>query len=143
MLLLDVNILLATHRTDHPHHVPVRGWFDDLLKGDDAFAVPTLIWGSFLRLATNRRIFSVPTPLTEAFAFVNTVSSQPHHVLLTAGSRHLALIERVCVEAGAVGDLVPDAVVGAVALEHDCEVVTLDRDFARFPSVRHRLLPLG
>jgi len=37
-----------------------------------------------------------------------------------------------------VGDLVPDAVVGAVAVEHGAEVVTLDRDFARFASVRHR-----
>lgn len=143
MLLLDVNIVLAAHRKDHPHHVPVRGWFDLLLQGDDPFAVPTFVWGSFLRLATNRRIFAVPTPLMEAFTFVKTVSGQPHHALLTAGPRHLELLERVCVEAGAVGDLLPDAVIGAVALEHDCVVVTLDRDFARFSSVRHRLLPLG
>jgi predicted nucleic acid-binding protein len=44
---------------------------------------------------------------------------------------------------GRTGDLVPDAVIGALALEHGCEVVTLDRDFARFPSVRHQLLPTG
>ncbi|MGH3927497.1 MAG: PIN domain-containing protein [Pseudonocardiaceae bacterium] len=36
-----------------------------------------------------------------------------------------------------MGDLVPDAVIAAIALEYGCEVVTLDRDFARFTSVRH------
>jgi predicted nucleic acid-binding protein len=53
------------------------------------------------------------------------------------------VLKRLCAEAEATGDLVPDAVLGAIAVEHGCEVVTLDRDFARFGSVRHRLLPLG
>jgi predicted nucleic acid-binding protein len=38
----------------------------------------------------------------------------------------------------ASGDLVPDAVLGAVAVEHGAGVATLDRDFARFSSVSHR-----
>ncbi|MGH2804583.1 MAG: TA system VapC family ribonuclease toxin, partial [Thermoleophilaceae bacterium] len=62
MLLLDVNVVLAAHRDDHPHHASVRRWFDEMLAGDERFAVPMLVWASFLRLATNRRIFEVPTP---------------------------------------------------------------------------------
>jgi predicted nucleic acid-binding protein len=31
-----------------------------------------------------------------------------------------------------------DAVIAAIAAEHNCEVITFDRDFARFTSVRHR-----
>jgi predicted nucleic acid-binding protein len=53
------------------------------------------------------------------------------------GPRHVALVKRLCEEGDAVGDLVPDAVIGAIAVEYDCDLVTLDRDFARFPSVRH------
>lgn len=140
MLLLDVNVVLAAHRDDHPHFAVVRPWFDALLGGDDAFTVPVTVWASFLRLATNRRVFPVPTPLAEAFAFVGATCAQPHHLLTAPGSRHLALLRRLCDEAGATGDLVPDAVVGALALEHGCDVVTLDRDFARFRSVRHQRL---
>lgn len=143
MLLLDVNILLAAHREDHPHHRPVRQWFDDLLAGDDPFTVPTMVWGSFLRLATSRRIFTVPTPLVAAFAFVHATCAQPHHLLTGPGERHLALLHRLCEEADASGDLVADAIVGAVALEYGADVVTLDRDFARFPSVRHHRLALA
>ena len=140
MDLLDVNVLLAAHRDDHPLHVPVRTWFEGLLAGDEPFTVPTVVWHSFLRLATNRRIFAVPTPLEAAFAFLNAVTDQPHHLLTAPGARHLAVLERVSLEAAAVGDLVPDAVLAALAVEHSCRVVTLDRDFARFPAVRHLLL---
>ncbi len=143
MFLLDVNVVLAAHRADHPHHPDVRPWFDTLLAGDDPFTVPTLVWGSFLRLATNRRIFSVPTPREQAFAFVDATCRQPHHLLTSPGPRHLEVLRRLCAEADATGDLLPDAVIGAVAVEQGCEVVTLDRDFARFASVRHRRLPTG
>lgn len=140
MFLLDVNVVLAAHRRDHPHHGTVRLWFDDLLAGDEPFAVPALVWASFLRLATNRRIFGVPTPLADAFGFITATNAQPHHLPLGPGPRHLSLLRELCDEAGAVGDLVPDAVIAAVAAEHHCEVATLDRDFARFKSVPHTLL---
>lgn len=141
MFVLDVNIVLAAHRDDHPHHGLVRSWFDETLAGDEPFAVPALVWGSFLRLATNRRIFEVPTPRADAFAYVEATLAQPLHLPLAPGPRHLALVRRLCEEADAVGDLLSDAIIGAIAVEHGCELVTLDRDFARFPSVRHRRPP--
>ncbi len=133
--------MLAAHRGDHRDHGRVREWFDRLLAGDVPFTVPLLVWASFLRLATNRRIFEIPTPRADAFAFVEATSAQPHHLLVAPGPRHLALLRRLCEEADALGDLVPDAVIAAVAAEHGCEVVTLDRDFARFTSVPHRRPP--
>lgn len=137
MFLLDVNVVLAAHRDDHPHHGVVRGWFDELLAGDEPFAVPVLVWASFLRLATNRRIFAVPTPRPEAFAFIEATCAQPWHLDVAPGPRHLALLRSLCEEADALGDLIPDAVIAAVAAEYSATVVTLDRDFARFSSVRH------
>ncbi|MBA3719283.1 MAG: type II toxin-antitoxin system VapC family toxin [Nocardioidaceae bacterium] len=132
------DVVLAAHRADHPEHGPIRRWFDQLLAGDEEFTVPTAVWASFLRLATNRRIFEVPTPRGDAFAFLDATCAQPHHLPTGPGARHLALLRRLCDEADASGDLIAHAVVGAVALEQGVEVVTLDRDFARFPSVRHR-----
>lgn len=138
MLLLDVNVVLAAHREDHPHHRSVRDWLDSMLAGGGQFTVPLLVWASFLRLATNRRIFEVPTPRAQAFAFIEAIAAQPGHLLVAPGPRHLELLRALCDEADALGDLVPDAVIAAVAAEHGCEVMTLDRDFARFESVQHR-----
>jgi toxin-antitoxin system PIN domain toxin len=138
--LLDVNVVLAAHRDDHPHHGFVRKWFDEVLAGDEPFTVPIPVWASFLRLATNRRIFPVPTPLEAAFAFIDATIGQPHHLLVGPGPRHMTLLRTQCEEADARGDLVPDAVLAALAVEHGCNIATLDRDFARFPAVQHTLL---
>jgi toxin-antitoxin system PIN domain toxin len=142
MFLLDVNVVLAAHRDDHPHHRPVRAWFDAMLAGDEPFAVPVTVWASFLRLATNRMIFEVPTPRADAFAFIEATRAQPLHVPIAPGARHLSILRRLCDEGDAVGHLVAAAAIGAVAVEYACELVTLDRDFARFPSVRH-MRPAG
>lgn len=136
MKLLDVNVVLAAHRSDHQAFVEVRPWFDRLIAGDDRFGVPDPVWASFVRISTNRRIFEVPTPIEDAFAFLWSVRAQPHHVGVVPGSRHLGLFEQQCREGDATGDLVPDAYLAAIAIELGCELVSLDRDFARFPGLR-------
>jgi len=46
------------------------------------------------------------------------VCAQPHHLLLAPSPRHLALLRRICEQSDATGDLLPDAVIAAIALEH-------------------------
>nr|WP_269062545.1 TA system VapC family ribonuclease toxin [Mycobacterium canetti] len=81
-------------------------------------------------------------PPNRAVAFVDAVTAQPHHLPTSPGPRHLMLLRKLCDEADASGDLIPDAVLAAIAVEHHCAVVSLDRDFARFTSVRHIRPPL-
>lgn len=138
MFLLDVNVVLAVQRADHPHHARARGWFEEMLLGEERFAVPVLVWGSFLRLTTSRRIFELPSPRSEAFAFVEATSAQRLYLPLNPGPRHLALLSELCDEADAMGELIADATIAAIAAERGCEVITFDRDFARFTSVSHR-----
>ncbi len=137
MFLLDVNIVVAAHRDDHPHHEVVRGWLDEALAGPDDLGVPATVWASFLRLSTNRRVFAVPTPMADAFAFVDAFVAHPRHVAAEPGPRHLGILRRLCEEGEVMGDLVPDAVLGAIAIEQGASLVTLDRDFARFEEVAH------
>lgn len=142
MKLLDVNVVLAAHRDDHPDFDVARPWLDRLLGAREPFAIPDLVAGAFLRIATNRRIFSVPTPTADAFAYLNALRRQPSHVVLAPGPTHLELLRKLCDEADATGDLIPDAQLGAMAIEHAGELVSFDRDFARFESVRW-LTPSG
>jgi toxin-antitoxin system PIN domain toxin len=137
VLVLDVNVVLVAHRDDHPDHATLRRWFDDMLEGTERFSVPTVVWGSFLRLATKRGILDPPSSLSQAFAFIESVCAQPHYVPLEPGPSHLQLLRQVCEDSAATGDLVPDAVIAAIALEHGCAVASLDRDFARFSSIEH------
>lgn len=136
MRLLDVNVVLAAHRDGHPHFDVAASWLERLLEQGGPFAVPDLVAGSFVRLATNRRIFQDPTTLDEAFAFLRALRAQPGHVALAPGPGHPELFERMCREGAVTGDLVPDAQLAALAVEHACELVSFDRDFARFPELR-------
>ena len=136
MKLLDVNVVLAAHRDDHPQFRPARMWLDGLLATAAPFSVPDLVAGSFVRLATNRRIFTTPTPAGDAFAYLRALRAQPGHLTLSPGPRHLDLFERLCRTADATGDLAPDAQIAAIAVEHGSEIVSFDRDFARFTDLR-------
>jgi toxin-antitoxin system PIN domain toxin len=134
--LLDVNVVLAAHRDDHPHFERARAWLDDVLVARAPFSVTDLVAGAFLRLATNSRIFSTPTPAAGAFAYLRALRDQPAHVRLGPGPGHIELLERICRDADVTGDLVPDAQLAAIAIEHACELVSFDRDFARFAELR-------
>lgn len=136
MRLLDVNVVLAAHREDHPHFAIARGWLDELLTAQSGFSVIDVVAVTFLRLATNRRIFSIPTPVRDAFEYLEALRGQPGHTLLGPGPGHLGLMRTLCEDFDVSGDLVPDAQLAAIAVEHACELVSFDRDFARFPNLR-------
>ena len=136
MKLLDVNLVLAAHRSDHPQFSVARPWLDRMLVGPEPFALPDIVAVAFLRLATNRRIFVAPTPASAAFAYLRALRAHPRQVAIAPGPDHLRLLEQQCTAADAVGDLVPDAQLAALAVEHGAEVVSFDRDFARFGGVR-------
>lgn len=135
MILLDVNVVLAAHRDDHPHFGRVRPWLDGVLDGDEPFTVPATVWASFVRIATHRRVFSIPTPAVDAFAFIASIRAQPHHLDLAPSAGLYETFERLCLSFDATGDLAADAFIAALAVEHGCTLASLDRDFARFEDL--------
>ena len=57
---------------------------------------------------------------------------------LAPGLRHWEIFRGLCVDAGAKGNLVPDAYLAAMVIESGCEWITTDRDFSRFKGLRWR-----
>jgi hypothetical protein len=50
--------------------------------------------------------------------------------------RHETVLGRLLAAPGIVGDLVPDAHLAALAIEHGLELMSADGDFARFSGLR-------
>ncbi len=136
MVLPDVNVLVAAYRDDAPQHASCRSWLEDVLGGDEAFALSDLVLSGFLRVVTHPRVFILPSPPDEALKFTNVIRSQPHCVPVRPGPRHWEIFSRLYRDAEARGNLVPDAYFAALAIEYGCEWITLDRDFARFGGLR-------
>jgi hypothetical protein len=135
MIVLDVNVVVAAHRDDHPHHGAVRPWFDGLVAGTERFGVPDVVWASFVRISTNRRVFEVPTPIGDAFDFLRAVRAQPHHEPIVPAERHLGIFEQLCIDHATSGNLAMDAYLAALTLEQGARLATLDGDFARFDEL--------
>ncbi len=138
MILPDVNLLVLAHRAEVGGHGEALAWLQDVLDGDVAFGMSELVLSGVLRVVTNPRTFRDPTPTAEAVAFVELIVEQPHCVRLRPGPRHFDLFVGLCARAAARGNLVADAYHAALAIEHGCEWLTLDRDFARFPGLSWR-----
>jgi uncharacterized protein len=138
MLSPDVNVLVNASREDAADHLRYRRWLEELLASGELFAISELVLSAFLRIVTNHRIFRPGTPREIAFAFAAALRSHPRCVVIRPLERHWDIFLRLCESTNATGKLVPDAYHAAVAIEHGCEWITNDRDFARFPGLRWR-----
>jgi hypothetical protein len=78
--------------------------------------------------------------LDEAILFADTLLNAAKSRIVEPGSRHWSIFCDLCRQTEASGTLVPDAWFAALAIEHDCEWVTNDGDFSRFPGLRWRRL---
>jgi hypothetical protein len=139
VILCDVNVLVYAHREDAVNHERYATWLDEALDSEQAYGVSELVLSGFVRIVTNRRMVGAPpATIGEALAFANELREQPNAVLLSPGPRHWGIFERLCRDAGATGNLVPDTHLAALAIEHGAELITTDRDFARFDGLRWR-----
>jgi hypothetical protein len=138
VVLVDANVLIYAHRNDAPDHASYREWLTRTLNGDQAYGMCDLVFSSFLRIVTHPGIFNRPTPTKTALEFLEPIRTRPNCVLLSPGARHWEIFCRLCKEADAKGNLVPDAYLAALAIESGSEWITTDRDYARFSGLRWR-----
>jgi uncharacterized protein len=140
MILPDVNVLVYAFREDAPEHVVSRTWLNGIVAGDARFAISKLSLAAFVRVVTNRRIYATATSPAAAFAFCDNLLSQPHCGAIDPSERHWDIFRKLCRETETRGGDTTDAWYAALAIEWGCEWITFDRDFARFPGLRYKLL---
>ena len=138
MILADVNVLIYAFREASPGHAEYRDWLRNQVSSREAFGCSELVLSGVVRILTHPRVFAPPTPLQPALEFVDALRTQPNAVSISPGPRHWEIFEHLCQAADAKGNLVADAYLAALAIEHGCEWITTDRDYARFPGLRWR-----
>jgi uncharacterized protein len=137
VIALDTNILIYADREDSALHAAALRAVRLLAERDEAWAIPVFCVGEFLRVVSHDRLFDPPTPVTDAIDSVDSLLSSPSARLLTPGARYLRLLRSLIEESGVQGNLVFDAQIAVVCLEHGATMLlTEDRDFARFRSLK-------
>jgi toxin-antitoxin system PIN domain toxin len=136
MVLVDVNLLIHAVNADSPDHARARNWLLELLRGQEPVALPWAVLIGFVRITTHPRILPNPLPLTEALQQVEQWLALPNVTVLQATDTHARYFDSLCRAANATGNLVTDAHLAALAVEHSVELASCDTDFSRFPGLR-------
>jgi toxin-antitoxin system PIN domain toxin len=138
VILFDVNVLVYAFRRDTQRHAEYNEWLNDRVRAREPFGVTDIVLSGMLRIVTHPRVFNPPDRVETVFAFLDALRTQPNCVVISPGARHWEIFHELCERADAKGNIVPDAYLAAIAIEHGCELITTDRDFARFPGLRWR-----
>lgn len=133
MKLCDVNVLIYAHREESLDHKAYAAFLRELAEGPSAFGISEVVLSGFVRIVTNPKVFKQPTPTDTALEFCDSLRSRPQSVLLRPGERNWQIFRELCRALPARGKLVADAWHAALAIEHGCEWISTNGDFARFP----------
>ena len=135
-MLVDANILLFAVDAEAALHRPAAEWLTTQLNGERRVGLPWQSLSAFLRIATHPRASAHPLGPAAAWAFVADWLAVPVAWIPTPTERHAEILGRLIRTHAIAGNLVPDAHLAALAIEHGLQVCSADTDFARFPEVR-------
>jgi len=137
MRAVDTNILVYARRQEPPEHPVARELLAGLSTGAEPWALPWPCIYEFLRVVTHPRVFHPPTPVHAAWEAVRLLLDSPSVVVLSEGERHRAIVDDLLHGSPVAGNLLHDAHIAALLIEHGVEeILTNDDDFLRFPKLR-------
>lgn len=142
MILVDANLLLYAEDALSPHHDRAREWWDAQLSGTSPVCLCWEVLCAFIRLTTNPRVFEHPLSLAQAISRVQSWLDQPCLRIIQPTEKHWTFLKEMLTGGQASANLVMDAHLAALALEHGCELASTDSDFSRFSKLKWRN-PLG
>lgn len=135
MKLVDANVLLYAVNSASDRHTPARRWLDRALSGADTVGLAWVPLLAFIRLSTKVGLFPHPLPVDEALSRVVEWCAAPNAVAVAPTPRHADILGQLLRPLGSGGNLVNDAHLAALSVEHRATVVSYDSDFGRFDGV--------
>jgi toxin-antitoxin system PIN domain toxin len=137
-MLLDANLLLYAVNAQADAHEAAVAWLTEQLNGRRRVGIPWQSLGAVLRISTHPRAFAQPLDATTAWARALDWIQAPAAWIPQPGPGYAELLGKLIADYDVRGNLMPDAQLAALALEHGLTVCSTDTDFARFAEVRWR-----
>ncbi|MBA3304368.1 MAG: PIN domain-containing protein [Thermoleophilaceae bacterium] len=135
-MLVDANLLLFAVDEKSHFHVAARDWLAGKLIGARRVGLPWQSLGAFLRISTSTRASNAPLSPDVAWQQVAEWLQPAVAWTPAPGERHAEILGALVTRHQVRGDLMPDAQLAALAIEHGLTVCSADTDFARFTEVR-------
>lgn len=136
MITIDANLIIYAYHSSTPQHFAARRWFEQVVSGAEPVRLAWSTIHTFLRILTHPRIFPRPFSVAEARSLVDEWFARPSVAILEPGERYWDIFRELLVRGQARGNLVMDAHLAALAIEHGAMLCTADKDFTRFEGLR-------
>jgi uncharacterized protein len=136
MIAPDVNVLIYAAWAGAPDHSAYKDWLENARQHERPVILFEPVIAGFLRILTSRHVLTEPFTFEKAEAWIQSLIATEVVRLGRAGESHWGIFLKLCHATRATGNLVADAYLAALAIEHGCEWITADRDFARFPGLK-------
>ena len=134
-MLVDANVLLYAVDEQSRAHSAARSWLEEVLNGSRRVGLPWQSLLAFVRIVTHPRALPAPLTPAEAWSFVGDWLGAPAAWVPQPGRGYRDILGRLVCDLDLRGNLVSDAALAALAIEHGLTVVSSDSDFARFPDL--------
>ena len=135
-MLLDANVLLFAVDATSPFHKRAADWLELQLNGPRRVGLPWSSLGAFLRISTNPRAAAHPLAPDDAWAHVEEWLATEPAWIPQPTEGHAAIFGALIRDYQLRGNLIADAQLAALAIEHGLTVCSADTDFARFRELR-------
>jgi toxin-antitoxin system PIN domain toxin len=136
VILVDVNVLLYASIEGFRQHKVAKHWLEQRLNDSGPVGLPWPAILGYLRIATNPRLFMPQISTADAWDQVKAWLACPLVWIPPPTDRHADIVGELLALPGMVGDLIADAHLAALAIEHGLTLCSSDGDFARFPRLR-------
>ena len=132
MILIDANLLIYAHVTAFAQREKARAWLDDRINGAAPVGLPWPSLLAFVRITSNPRIFDRPVTVSAAWGQVESWLAAKSVWIPLPTERHQQVLGPLRANTESCANLVPDAHLAALAIEHGLRLCSTDGDFARF-----------
>ncbi len=128
-------MILYAHIEDFPQHPKSKEWLENVLAAGETIGLSWQVITAFVRIGTNPKIFKTPMTLQQVEKRLGRLFAQSNVELVIPGDVHWQIFLQLLKETKAVGDLVMDAHLAALAIEHNARIASTDNDFKLFSDL--------
>lgn len=136
MRSIDVNVLLNACFAGSPDHAAAAACIEDCRRAEGGLSILSHVAASFVRIATDSRVYPVPLTAGRAVAFLDSVLVEPAARIVQPGPGHWAVFTSLIANMGLARGDVTDAWLAAAAMDARADWYSFDRGFARFRGLR-------
>jgi toxin-antitoxin system PIN domain toxin len=141
MIAVDTNVLAYAHKQGSPFHRWAKAALTELAESPAPWAIPWACLHEFYAVVTNPRLYAPPSTPTQALAQIKTWLEAPSVRLLAEAPDHFLRLHTMLSSLPVLGSQIHDAKIAAICLSHGVrELLTMDRDFSRYPALKTRSL---